>query len=157
MQFQIGDEVLVGENGRWCAGMFGIVVGVEHDGYEVEVEFPGATEGGHRGNSEEDGVYNRWFFYDDGEPSADSVDNLTVITPIAKPAALAKAGQAYLGNGKHTYEHVYATDDSVVDRLRVPGGWLYRTVTDVEFFGEDTGSTVNVVFVPMPEVVKHKV
>lgn len=151
MKFKVGDEVEVGQNGRWNAGLFGRVVGIDHD--EIEVEFPGVVDGGHSGNDHDFSIKNRWFFFDADEGGADHADHLTVITPMAKPSK----GQAYLGNGKHTYEHVYSTDDTIVDRLRVPGGWLYRTATNAEYLWDDVGSTVNVVFVAMPEVVKHKV
>lgn len=75
--------------------------------------------------------------------------------------------QTYLGNGKHFWESViegqelgelgdtFVTND--VDRLRVPGGWLYQTRTT--HYSEDAvfNRVNNLVFVPMPEVVKHKV
>lgn len=51
--------------------------------------------------------------------------------------------QQYKGNGAHVWECVLPMS---IDRLRVPGGWIYR---DHRF--------QNSVFVPMPEVVKHKV
>lgn len=66
------------------------------------------------------------------------------------------AKEAYRGNGKHDWEFVvecYDEDDNEenghVMRLRVPGGWLYN-VTNAH-------AQANTVFVPMPEVVKHKV
>lgn len=54
--------------------------------------------------------------------------------------------QEYRGNGKHDWEVVVPGEDEGVERLRVPGGWLYRD-----------NATREVTFVPMPEVVKHKV
>lgn len=67
----------------------------------------------------------------------------------AKVAAPKKPTQEYRGNGKHAWETVvegadFATSPKVT-RLRVPGGWLYKP----------RGSAGS--FVPMPEVVKHKV
>jgi hypothetical protein len=58
-----------------------------------------------------------------------------------------KPSQAYKGNGKHTWEAVVDQDDDnsyPTRRLRVPGGYIYRRASAM-------------VFVPMPEVVKHKV
>jgi hypothetical protein len=48
-------------------------------------------------------------------------------------------------------------DFDYTSRLRVPGGWLYRNTFATASAGEITGPFVNVTFVPMPEVVKHKV
>jgi hypothetical protein len=60
---------------------------------------------------------------------------------------MAKENQKYKGNGKHDWERVsHSKGYGEVSRLRVPGGWLYR---------DDFSLTT--VFVPMPEVVKHKV
>lgn len=63
-------------------------------------------------------------------------------------SAASKPSQAYKGNGQHDWEPVLppSTDFVQVRRLRVPGGWLYGT--------DDEGTMT---FVPMPEVVKHKV
>lgn len=58
-----------------------------------------------------------------------------------------KPSQKYLGNGKHRWEYV-VDDEGRTMRLRVPGGYLYRYLAI-------TGPTM--VFVPMPQVVKHKV
>lgn len=64
--------------------------------------------------------------------------------------------QEYRGNGKHTWEEVSKVDNadvaSLTARLRVPGGWLYAVATAAQ-----GGHSFNTVFVPMPEVVKHKV
>ena len=70
--------------------------------------------------------------------------------------------QDYKGNGNHKWEKVFSrivveteTDGvaDVVGRLRVPGGWLYRNIA----FINRTQVVSHVVFVPMPEVVTHKV
>lgn len=68
-------------------------------------------------------------------------------------AASKKPSQAYKGNGKHSWEEVtpglhsaYSRREPQVMRLRVIGGYLYRAL--------GCGAPV---FVPMPEVVKHKV
>jgi hypothetical protein len=56
-----------------------------------------------------------------------------------------KGDQQYKGNGKHDWEDV---DGNETDRLRVPGGWLYRYVNF---------DAPALVFVPVPEVVGYKV
>jgi hypothetical protein len=58
----------------------------------------------------------------------------------------AEQSQEYLGNGNHKWEQVIIESGHRLERLRVPGGWLYRDLR-----------TATLVFVPMPEVVKHKV
>jgi hypothetical protein len=65
--------------------------------------------------------------------------------PTAVPKPKAPNGpQAYRGNGNHSWEIV---DDSTgrwpTNRLRVPGGWLYR-------YGDGM-----VVFVPVPSAVGY--
>lgn len=55
--------------------------------------------------------------------------------------------QRYRGNGKHNWEAVVqAREGHPVSRLRVPSGWLYRD--------DKTG---HMQFVPLSEVMKHKV
>jgi hypothetical protein len=49
--------------------------------------------------------------------------------------------QKYLGNGAHDWEDV---TNHLTQRLRVPGGWLYRD-----------GSTMS--FVPVPDAVGYAV
>lgn len=69
--------------------------------------------------------------------------------------------QDYKGNGKHKFEEVYLhmredtkpTEFDAMQRLRVPGGWLYRNIVA----SNTNGTHVMTTFVPMPEVVKHKV
>lgn len=65
--------------------------------------------------------------------------------------------QEYRGNGNHTFEAVDVKSAHFVDRLRVPGGWIYRTTTDCGDSLDGYDFHVNTVFVPMPEVVKHAV
>lgn len=64
--------------------------------------------------------------------------------------------QEYRGNGKHNWEIVVIDEIDQTQRLRVPGGWLYST-----FFRDIASSQrallSNMVFVPRPKVVKHKV
>jgi hypothetical protein len=55
-----------------------------------------------------------------------------------------KAKQGYKGNGRHEWEQV--TAEGTTQRLRIPGGWIYRD-----------SHVLAAVFIPMPEVVKHKV
>jgi hypothetical protein len=60
--------------------------------------------------------------------------------------------QDYKGNGAHKWEKVWANEASFTYRLRVPGGWIYRfALKRPERYHQ------SMVFVPMPEVVKHKV
>lgn len=54
-----------------------------------------------------------------------------------------KPSQAYKGNGNHSWDVVVP---KMTDRLRVPGGYIYRDI-----------QSCAAVFVPMPDVVKHKV
>lgn len=51
--------------------------------------------------------------------------------------------QEYKGNGAHGWETVNA--DGPTERLRVPGGWLYR----------DGGGAGTMCFVPLPETVGY--
>lgn len=53
--------------------------------------------------------------------------------------------EKYRGNGSHTWEVV--TGD--VERLRVPGGWIYATY--------DENNTRATVFVPLPTVLGYAV
>jgi hypothetical protein len=61
--------------------------------------------------------------------------------------------QEYKGNGKHEWERVAAEGYNTTDRLRVPGGWLYRTV-EMSFSGAEV-EAMNTVFVPVPNVVGY--
>lgn len=65
----------------------------------------------------------------------------------------AKQSQEYNGNGNHKWEPVVTTYTTGTFRLRVPGGWLYRSAVDI---GRDTVLATET-FVPMPAVVKHAV
>ncbi len=62
------------------------------------------------------------------------------------PSAKRKSDQRYVGSENETWESLHGA--SGMERLRVPGGWLYRPTT-----GDRSCAT----FVPMPAVVKHKV
>lgn len=79
-------------------------------------------------------------------------------TPAAKRPA---APQTYKGNGHHVWEPVCAeTRSSATDntyRLRVPGGWLYRTSINFLDANEHFAWQMNTVFVPMPDIVKHEI
>lgn len=70
------------------------------------------------------------------------------------------APQDYKGNGKHNWESVIDINN-VVDlggtntyentmRLRVPGGWLYRTESVNAMDDVINDRVINVTFVPMP-------
>lgn len=64
------------------------------------------------------------------------------LTPRSRPHGV----QKYKGNGNHSWEHVI---DSTF-RLRVPGGWLYKTSTR-----GDIRSGATTVFVPVPNAVGY--
>jgi hypothetical protein len=73
----------------------------------------------------------------------DAVDGTRVeLIESRKPKS--KAKQGYKGNGRHEWEQV--TAEGTTQRLRIPGGWIYRD-----------SHVLAATFVPMPEVVKHKV
>ncbi|TAJ97129.1 MAG: hypothetical protein EPO10_26505 [Reyranella sp.] len=79
----------------------------------------------------------------------------------AKTRTAPKGAQAYKGNGNHKWEEV-TTDPKGAGytyRLRVPGGWLYRTVTTVPgYLGEEPIPVAqSTVFVPVSDVVGYAV
>lgn len=88
-----------------------------------------------------------WYFF---EKEARNV-NITVLPELKPepPKVVAKkrphGKQEYKGNGKHSWEAV--TEGT--ERLRVPGGWLYRS-NNIDFLGDAT-------FVPVPEAVGYAV
>lgn len=144
-KFKVGDKV-VSTAGKdvWHSGLEGFVVRVPGDGHRsTEVEFPGAT-GGHSGTAN-DSRTTRWNFYTGYHAAYD--DALSLLKKVVEKK---KPSQEYKGNGKHKWEAVVfdGEDFEVCNtmRLRVPGGWLYKN---------DYASAMT--FVPMPEVVKHKV
>jgi hypothetical protein len=65
--------------------------------------------------------------------------------------------QEYKGNGNHKWEEVTvdAKGAGHTYRLRVVGGWLYRTVSAAPIAG--SAPSVSVVFVPMPDTVGYAV
>lgn len=67
-----------------------------------------------------------------------------------------KQSQRYLGNGNHKWEVVYQNPMIFTQRLRVPGGWLY-SVSVADVVGDEPKVRASTTFVPMPEVVSHKV
>jgi hypothetical protein len=81
----------------------------------------------------------------------------------AKTRSAPKGKQEYKGNGKHKWELVSADPKGAghTYRLRVPGGWLYRTVSTYpgEGFGPGDGDPISVAqsFVPVPDVVGYAV
>lgn len=115
--------------------LFGVVV--TPDGVGASVRFPKWTGGWQH---EDKGPANCWYC---------SPDELKITEPTQTKLQATKPSQAYKGNGKHTWEMVTGRDRTLhvasTTRLRVPGGWLYKP------YGSAS------VFVPMPEVVKHKV
>lgn len=142
---RIGDEVEVTKPGysKMPIGLKGKVV-ARSEKYGVCVEFAG-WDGGHSAYSEgfEDPSESRWHFKnkDDGA--------IRKVKPEAKAKKAPKGKQAYKGNGKHLWEDVLAEGISYgyrTKRLRVPGGWLYRS-------DMDTAS----VFVPTPAVVGYAI
>jgi hypothetical protein len=131
-KFKVGDKVVVVVGGEsttgWTFGKTGTVVRVDDDAMAlVRFKKVDALERGH-------GPGNREWFLDE--------DELVLAPPKDRKAP--KGPQAYKGNGKHEWEYVtYSTE-----RLRVPGGWLYR-------FASASGSDIS--FVPVPEAVGYAV
>ena len=66
------------------------------------------------------------------------------------------APQAYKGNGEHTWEtvagHTWVDWNDATQRLRVPGGWLYRNVIIVNStkFRSKQLTVQSMTFVPTP-------
>lgn len=110
-------------------GLLGVVVATDEHGPIVRFE----------------GWHGGWAYQDKGPENCwcCAPNELKITTPVQTKLP-AKPSQVYKGNGKHTWEMV-TPSGRVTQRLRVPGGWLYKP----------DGSAA--VFVPMPEVVKHKV
>lgn len=82
-------------------------------------------------------------------------DELNRIYPLStsEKRKSPNGAQAYRGNGKHGWETVTGG----TERLRVPGGWLYRTTaTKLNVIGKEDVS-VTTAFVPVPEVVGYAV
>lgn len=67
-----------------------------------------------------------------------------------KPKKRPHGAQEYKGNGKHSWEKVTSGDLTITERLRVPGGWVYR---DRSLTGYAKTST----FVPVPQAVGYAV
>jgi hypothetical protein len=141
IEFNEGDKVRVirPECGK-RRGSIGTVV--EIDGDYVGVEFKGWADG-HDGPFK-DHRKTCWNFFDVQKQLL--VIEPTPVKPEPAPK-VAKPDQSYKGNGKHTWECVVVGGvlSPRTERLRVPGGWLYKP------------RATSAVFVPMPEVVKHKV
>jgi hypothetical protein len=71
-----------------------------------------------------------------------------------------KGAQAYKGNGKHKWEEVTVSDAGHTYRLRVPGGWLYRTVSydyEASEVSHQAVTAQSTVFVPVPDAVGYAV
>jgi hypothetical protein len=128
-KFKVGDRVVATAPADYdfyfpIVGALGVVEIVEEDTGHYQVTF----EGG-RG----------WWFMDKDDGAVE------LYKPKKKKAP--KGKQQYKGNGKHTWEHVATGSNSEdMERLRVPGGWLYRDE-----------HTLTVTFVPMPEVVDYAI
>lgn len=67
--------------------------------------------------------------------------------------------QEYRGNGSHKWEEVTVDPRGAghTYRLRVPGGWLYRTVATFPDLGAPNDDVVapSTVFVPLPAMVGY--
>lgn len=98
-----------------------------------------------------------WCFYDyDAKgftitetPEAPKVDPVKPDAPVKKRP---HGAQEYKGNGKHDWQIVTRDADeytSVTERLRVPGGWLYRTASE--------RGVPTMTFVPVPQAVGYAV
>lgn len=70
-----------------------------------------------------------------------------VIDPMPVVRKRPRGDQGYKGNGKHAWEKVVSHPASV-DRLRVPGGWLYAN---------NFATPRTLVFVPVPAVVGYAI
>jgi Neuraminidase (sialidase) len=134
-EFPVGAEVVVtavtygGQDVE--VGKKGVVVKSDQDGRAL-VKFSDCSEWGYA---------NTWYFDDDGiDGSIELVAKSKVAVEKKKKAP--KGPQAYKGNGKHSWETVVEN----VQRLRVPGGWLYR---------DDRNMAT--VFVPVPQAVGYAV
>lgn len=79
----------------------------------------------------------------------------------AKTRSAPNGAQAYKGNGKHKWELVSSDEKEYghTYRLRVPGGWLYRTVTTLPSLVGDEAEPIAVAqsFVPVPNAVGYAV
>lgn len=152
LKLKVGDRVVVTGtmDGQTFAGEEGVVVSnpLFLHGSEKTIKFATFNKGWSLNTAKND------HYYFEEEHARDF--KITVIpeapaAPAPTPAAPVKkrphGRQEYKGNGKHRWESVVEEEDGTVDteRLRVPGGWLYR-----DSFG---GST----FVPVPEAVGYAV
>lgn len=124
-KFKVGDTVRVIQKNYEHEGKRAVVTSIDNDvdHYPIGVDY-GVDDGG-----------------------LDWLDEDELVLVSTRKKKKTKIGQAYRGNGKHMWERV--TDGTA--RLRVPGGWLYKTI--------DTAGklliTRAVTFVPMPEVVRQ--
>ena len=89
----------------------------------------------------------------------DAIGDVMDFSPASVPApvkARPRGAQEYKGNGNHKWEEVSvdAKGAGHTYRLRVPGGWLYRTVSTDDRGYTDAQSSC---FVPMPDTVGYAV
>lgn len=143
-KLKIGDRVIVSgmQDDRSFSNTTGVIENVRGYDGAVTVKFDTWDRGWGLGE-------HFWSFY----ASDVRKFTLTVVPEVPKPLAgtpLVKkrppphGKQEYKGNGKHAWEAVIGD----TSRLRVPGGWLYRSFTS-------TG--VNTAFVPVPQAVGYSV
>jgi hypothetical protein len=137
-EFKIGDKVRVSENypkdiDDGFAGCVGELWRACGDGWDVGFD--------HDGWRDTTGRDHCWYIESEWLTKVEE-------KPKKPPQTYKGNGtQTYKGNGKHEWQHVAMDGQTfAVRRLRVPGGWLYRDER-----------VKAMVFVPMPEVVKHKV
>jgi hypothetical protein len=134
-KLKVGDRVLVSgsQDTKELFAEPGVLVDHDSGAGFVLVKFDTWAEGHGEGDHE-------WYFYDFDAKCF----TITVDKP-EKPKATKRphGAQEYKGNGKHAWEYV----TKQTERLRVPGGWLYR----------DSANAGATVFVPVPEVVGYAV
>lgn len=138
IKFEIGTKVLVAADA--CApAPTGTVVRYDSDGDAVVSFRSGGWDDNYSNSYECSNKKHCWFV----EPKYLAAAPVKLeAAPRSEAPTKKKLTQKYLGNGEHTWESVCSN----TMRLRVPGGWLYGN----SYY---RGMT----FVPMPEVVKHKV
>jgi hypothetical protein len=124
-KYKVGDKVCAKRLDQWTDGLVGEVIEADTDGTILVLFDADAAAGAGHGAR-----LNEWWL---GVTDVDPYEG-------TEPRKAPHGKQEYKGNGKHQWEDVA----SFTKRLRVPGGWLYR-------------SDGSLAFVPVPEVVGYKV
>lgn len=141
----VGTRVLVSgkQDGKQFDNEPGTII--RRNAYETTEEIPVRFDTWSDGHGVGD---HQWNFFD-----YDRKDFTIVEAPVVKaepkPKKRPHGAQEYKGNGKHSWERVEGDAYVRTERLRVPGGWLYRNVR-----GEFTKAMT---FVPVPQAVGYAV